>query len=70
MEYHTQQQIDINEKFSIDTIKFPCNIVIIGPTNTGKTTILKHILLKIISEYFGVPKCFGTFELKIILSQV
>lgn len=50
MEYHTQQQLDINKKFSINTIKFPCNIVIIGPTNTGKTTILKHILLKIISE--------------------
>jgi GTPase SAR1 family protein len=46
MEYQTR----IDEKFSINTMKFPCNIVIIGPTNTGKTTILKHILLEIIDK--------------------
>lgn len=46
MEYQTR----IDEKFSINIMKFPCNIVIIGPTNTGKTTILKHILLEIIGN--------------------
>lgn len=43
--------MNINEKFSINTIKFPCNIVIIGTTDSGKTTILKHILLKIINKH-------------------
>jgi hypothetical protein len=42
-------QSDINEKFDIENFIFPCNISIIGPTNSGKTTILKKIL-SIISD--------------------